>query len=673
MIRVRIGLQVKFILLTSLLILFTAVTLSRFFLVHLERKESSNLEALGLTISRNLARNAELGLFTRNRVMLEDLCQGPLQSEDVIYIRVLDQSGQEIVALDSVPDVTRRLMHDDEAPALWQHPQAGGEVLPMQLFLPQRDPVEGIEVRVPVFTAGVAEPDEVDFLLEVSTEPVSQEVLGAVVVGLSLERSKAEISRLRIAFGLLTALVVLLAVLLTILIVRVVAQPIKSMAIATRRIAEGDLQETIEVHTADEVGDLGRSFNRMTEKLRSSREAVERYSEELEQMVRQRTKQLEQAQSQLVQAEKMSAMGELVSGVAHELNNPLAGVIGYSQLLLGEEVSERTRRGLDRINREAQRCKRIVQNLQVFARKHLPQKNYIGINGILQSTIELRSYQLQVDNVEVISALQEDLPKTMADFHQLQQVFMNLIINAHHAIKHAGRVGRIEVESGEQHGQIVVRISDNGCGIPQENLGKIFDPFFTTKEVGQGTGLGLSICYGIIQEHRGRIYATSRPDEGSTITVELPILQPSEETAEAERPAEAEPEPLPAGTARVTNILVIDDEPSIVDILHETLRKDGHRVDTASNGKTALRKLKAQQYDVIISDLRMPGMGGEDLYESVRAISPEMARRIIFSTGDVANESTRAFLERTGNPYLQKPFELAAMRRLVARMTARTH
>ncbi len=672
MIRIRIGLQVKFILLTSLLILLTAVTLSRFFLVHLERKESSNLEALGLTISRNLARNAELGLFTRNRAMLEDLCRGPLQSEDVVYIRVLDQGGQEIVALDSVPDAARRLTHHTEAPTLWRHPEARGEVLPMQLFLPEREPVKGIEVRVPVFTAGVAEPDEVDFLLELSTEPVSQEVLGAVVVGLSLERSQAEISRLRGAFGLLTSLVVLLAVLLTILIVRVVTQPIKSMAMATRRIAEGDLEETIGVYTKDEVGDLGRSFNRMTGKLRSSREAVEHYSKELEQMVQQRTAQLEQAQGQLVQAEKMSAMGELVSGVAHELNNPLAGVIGYSQLLLGEEVSERTRRGLDRINREAERCKRIVQNLQVFARKHLPQKNYIGINGILQSTIDLRSYQMQVDNVEVISSLQEDLPKTMADFHQLQQVFMNLIINAHHAIKHAGRVGRIEVESGEHHGQIIVRVSDNGCGIPQENLGKIFDPFFTTKEVGQGTGLGLSICYGIIQEHRGRIYATSRPDEGSTITVELPILQPCEETAEPERPAGNEPEP-PSANGTVGNILVIDDEASIVDILHETLRQDGHRVDTASNGKVALRKLKAQQYDVIISDLRMPGMGGEDLYESVRAISPELARRIIFSTGDVANEGTRAFLERTGNPYLQKPFELAAMRRIVAQMTARTH
>lgn len=679
--RLRIGLQFKFTLLTSVLILLTAITLSRTFLGHLERKESANLEALGLTISRNLARNAELGLLTRNREMLTDLCQGPLQSEDVAYVHVLDRSGEKMVALDAVPDVARRLLQTPEAAAM-RHPDPGGEVFPMQLFLPEKGAVEGIEVRVAVFTAGPEYADEVGFLLEEPAEPASQELLGTVVVGLSLERSQAEIATLRGEFGMLTALVVVLAVLLTILIVQVVVQPIKSMAIATRRIAEGDLEETIEVHTKDEVGDLGRSFNRMTETLRRSRDALERYSSELEERVQQRTTQLEQAQSQLVQAEKMSAMGELVSGVAHELNNPLAGVIGYSQLLLGEQVSERTRRGLDRINREAERCKRIVQNLQVFARKHLPQKNYIGINGILQSTIDLRTYQMQVDNVEVVASLQEDLPKTMADFHQLQQVFMNLIINAHHAIKHAGRMGRIDVVSREQHGQIVVRVSDNGCGIPQENLGKIFDPFFTTKEVGQGTGLGLSICYGIVQEHRGRIYATSRPDEGSTITVKLPILQPSEEAAKVAKAAEAaQPAALPVeqqpesaqAQKGPANILVIDDEASIVDILHETLRQDGHRVDTACNGDVALRKLKAQQYDVIISDLRMPGMGGEALYESVLAISPALARRIIFSTGDVASEGTREFLQRTGNPYLQKPFDLSAMRRVVAQMTARTH
>jgi signal transduction histidine kinase/ActR/RegA family two-component response regulator len=686
MIRVRAGLQVKFILLTSLLILLTALTLSRFFLAHLERRESSNLEALGLTISRNLAHNAELGLFSRNREMLTDLCEGPLEREDVAYIRILDEGGQEIVALYSVPDLAPRLADGHTPPAAWRHPSPQGEVLPVRLYLPQKEAVAGIEVRVPVLTAGASGLEDVGFLLEESSDSAPEEVLGAVVVGLSLERSLAEIGRLRGAFSMLTGLVVLLAVLLTILIVQVVVQPIKRMAAATSRIAEGDLEESIVVHTKDEVGDLARSFNRMTQKLRGSRDALERYSAELEEMVKQRTVQLEQAQSQLVQAEKMSAMGELVSGVAHELNNPLAGVIGYSQLLLGEEVPERARRGLDRINREAERCKRIVQNLQVFARKHMPQKNYVGINGILQSTIDLRAYQMQVDNVEVTTHLQDDLPKTMADFHQLQQVFMNLLVNAHHAIKSAGRHGRIEVQSGELNGQIVVRVSDNGCGIPQDSLSKVFDPFFTTKEVGQGTGLGLSICYGIIQEHRGRIYATSRVGEGSTITVELPILQPRQEEMEAEQAADdsllsrtdsagqAAPEPAasPAGP-QPTNILVIDDEASIVDILHETLRLDGHRVDTANNGSVALRKLQTETYDVIISDLRMPGMDGEELYNSVRAISPDLARRIIFSTGDVANQEAREFLERTGNPYLQKPFELSTMRKIVAQMTEAGH
>jgi signal transduction histidine kinase/CheY-like chemotaxis protein len=675
MIRVRMGLPVKFIILTSLLILLTAVTLSRFFLGHLERKESSHLETRGLTITRNLAYNAELGLLTRNREMLRELCLGPLQSEDVAYIRILDQEGQEVVSLDSVHGIARRVLGREDSATAWSHPPADGEVLPVRIFPPNRDPFAGIEVRLPVLTAGrspVSEPEEL--LMAEIGEDVPQEILGAVTIGLSLEASQAEIARIRGAFGLLTALVVLLAVLMTVIIVQVVVQPVKRMAAATRRIAEGSLDETVQVQSKDEIGDLALSFNQMTEKLRISRGALERYSAELEEMVHQRTRELEQAQTQLVQAEKISAMGELVSGVAHELNNPLAGVIGYSQLLLGEQVGDRVRRGLDRINREAERCKRIVQNLQVFARKHKPQKNYVGVNGILRSTLDLRAYQMQVDNVEVVTSLQHDLPKTMADFHQLQQVFMNLLVNAHHAIKSAGRHGRIEIESGELHGRIVIRFSDNGCGIPQESLNKIFDPFFTTKEVGQGTGLGLSICYGIIQEHKGRIFATSRVGEGSTFTVELPILEsPREEAEEQTLPAESTQPDQATPEPRRSNILVIDDEASIIDILHETLQLDGHRVDTARNGGTALEKLQNESYDVIISDLRMPGMGGEELYEQVREFSPDLARRIIFSTGDVASQDTRSFLERTGNPYLQKPFELAAIRRMVAQMTAQVN
>jgi signal transduction histidine kinase/ActR/RegA family two-component response regulator len=665
----RIGLWLKFIVLISLLILITSVTLSQFFLDHLETEEAQDLRNLGLTIARNLAYNAELGVLARNREMLVTLCQGPLRQDEVAYLRVYGRDGEELARADAFEGLALRRPGGEQVGS-GTLPWEWDQLVPMRLEAAQRPPFDGLELRVPVITVrATGRGEEVEFLLEPEAEPAGREVIGSVVVGLSLEQTQAEGARLRRDFSLLTGLVVLFGIGMTVLIVRVVTTPIQRMVLATGRIAEGKLDEKVDASSQDEIGDLGRAFNQMTENLRTSRQALESYSADLEEKVRQRTAELETAQSQLVQAEKMSAMGELVSGVAHELNNPLAGVIGYSQLLLGAEgVEEKTRRGLERINREATRCKRIVQNLQVFARKHKPQKQYVGINGILESTLDLRAYQMQVDNVKVETDLLSDLPKTMADFHQLQQVFVNLLVNAHHAIKQAGRPGRVLVQTRHERESIVVRVRDNGCGIPPENLKRIFDPFFTTKEVGQGTGLGLSICYGIVQEHRGKIYATSRPGEETTFVVELPVLAPPQGYA-GEAPPAVEPAPEEARRApRRSNILVIDDETSIVDVLHQALQLDGHRVDTAGNGKSALRKIRSETYDVIISDLKMPGMSGHELYESVRQMSPDLARRIIFSTGDVASHETREFLERCGNLYLQKPFDLHAIRSVVAQM-----
>ena len=661
------GLRLKFIVLISLLILVTSLALSYFFLDHLESEEALNLETLGLTVARNLAYNAELGVLTRNRVMLLDLCQGPLQQQDVAYIRVLDRDGEQLAGLDASPD-TRPAPRPPED--LQPSGDRSGQVLPVKIAVGGGPAVDGLEVRVPVFSGGRDfQGEEIGFLLEESeADRGRREMIGTMVVGLSLEHSQIESARLRRAFGFLTALVVAFGVVMTVLIVHAVIKPINRLVLATRRVAEGKLDQRVPAGSRDELGDLGRSFNRMAENLAVSREALESYSADLEEKVRQRTGELETAQTQLIQAEKMSAMGELVSGVAHELNNPLAGVIGYSQLLLGSGIEEKTRRGLERINREADRCKRIVQNLQVFARKHKPQKNYVGINGALAATLDLRTYQLQVDNISVETDFQSDLPKTMADFHQLQQVFMNLLVNAHHAIKSAGRAGKLIVRTERSGDRILIHISDNGCGISADCLKKIFDPFFTTKEVGQGTGLGLSICYGIIQEHRGLIRAESTPGEGTRFTVELPVLEPPPgEAAESQSTAQNVPTKVRA-SLRKSNILVIDDESSITDVLYQALKMDGHRVDTAANGLTALNKIRAERYDVIISDMKMPGMDGRALYEAVREMSPDLAQRMIFSTGDVASQDTRSFLQRSGNPYLQKPFDLDSIRSVVARM-----
>jgi len=365
---------------------------------------------------------------------------------------------------------------------------------------------------------------------------------------------------------------------------------------------------------------------------------------------------------QLVQSEKMAAVGQLVSGVAHELNNPLAGVMGYSQLLLmNNGLDSKTQSYLNKISKESDRAKNIVNNLLTFARKHKPEKKYLDINTILDQTIELRAYDLKVSNIQVQKNLDLELPKTMADFNQLQQVFLNIMNNAQQAIQESKGKGEIRIRTEKAGEMIRIILEDNGPGIPEENLNKIFEPFFTTKEVGRGTGLGLSISYGIIQQHGGKIYARSILGQGATFVIELPVLK--EEKAGAYDKKEK-----PKSVIRKIekkNILAIDDEQSILDILMDTLQQEGHQVDVASNGRTGLSKVKASDYDLIITDIKMPDFDGRRFYEEVKKYNEELAKKIIFTTGDLANPETEAFLDRVKQPCIPKPFDLEEVKQTI--------
>ncbi len=230
-------------------------------------------------------------------------------------------------------------------------------------------------------------------------------------------------------------------------------------------------------------------------------------------------------EEELLLAGRLAAVGELSAGLAHELNNPLAAIQGLAQLLTkSDDLNEAAKKDVDAIYRETQRATRITQNLLSFARKHKPERRLISLNEALEKTLELRAHQMSVNNIELSMQLQPDLPLTMADFYQMQQVFMNIIINAEQAMMEAHGRGRLLVKTRKVYAVIQITITDSGPGIPKENLKRIFDPFFTTKEVGKGTGLGLSVCYGIIHAHGGQIYARSKPGQGATFTVEIPII-----------------------------------------------------------------------------------------------------------------------------------------------------
>jgi PAS domain S-box-containing protein len=360
-------------------------------------------------------------------------------------------------------------------------------------------------------------------------------------------------------------------------------------------------------------------------------------------------------QEQLIQSEKMSAIGQLVSGVAHELNNPLAGISAFAQLLLTEKrFPPDQRTAAEMIYAEARRASRIVQNLLTFARQHKPERTATSTNKVLDDTLELRGYELRVRGIDVVREYDDALPDTMADAHQLQQVFLNLITNAEQAMEKRQRdTQHLIVRTRRAGGIIRTEIEDTGPGIPPNLIERIFNPFFTTKPTGSGTGLGLSISLGIVREHEGRIWAENAPSGGARFVVELPIVitRGSDEFRNA---------PVASPVGDQLRMLVVDDEASVRVALQRYFASRGHEVETTASGKDGLARLREGTFDAVIVDMRMPDLSGEQLYEELRLKDPGHAERVIFTTGQLVDEQVRNFLTSTGRPYIPKPFEFSA-------------
>ena len=432
-----------------------------------------------------------------------------------------------------------------------------------------------------------------------------------------------------------------------------ITKPLRELRDSAEAVGRGDFSRRVETASRDECGQLAAAFNQMTGNLKSSRAELEKT-----------VKTLRAAQNQLIQSEKLSGIGEFVSGVAHELNNPLTSVLGFADMLQQAGLPEQQRRHLDLISKSAKRCQKVVQNLLSFARRHAPERKVICVNQIVESAVEILEYQMRTSNIEVSVQLDPRLPATLLDPHQMQQVFLNVINNARQAMEGNTSHGRLRVTTGVSEGRVRIIFEDNGPGISPDNLSKIFNPFFTTKEVGKGTGLGLSLCYGIISEHGGTITPSSAPGAGATFTIELPIT--TDPAAKISKPA-AQPANNPReGAGR--RVLVIDDEDSILQMIREALAVSGYQVDVARDGETALQCLSQSSYDLTLCDWKMPGLNGEQIYERVRATNPDMSRRMIFITGDVMNEKTQEFLRVRDSVCLSKPFTLAEFRAAISRM-----
>ncbi|MBU22056.1 MAG: hypothetical protein CL476_02980 [Acidobacteria bacterium] len=369
---------------------------------------------------------------------------------------------------------------------------------------------------------------------------------------------------------------------------------------------------------------------------------------------------------QLLQAEKLAALGQTISGVAHELNNPLATILTWSERLAERTVDDATRRGLETILGESERAAKIVRNLLTFARKRHTTRAMVDVNQVVRETMSLRAYEQRVSNISVIDALAVGLPQVFADPHQVKQVLLNLVINAEQAMLAARGQGTIVTRTWHdaEAESVVLEVSDDGPGVPDEVQGRIFDPFFTTKQVGKGTGLGLTVAYAIMQEHGGRIGLTSAPDEGATFRLEFPAT-----AGKIRLPAPA-PAVQPANIGGGAVVLLVEDEPSLAAAVAEALGDAGFRVDRAGDGEAALARVRERTYDLVICDLKMPRLDGTAFYQAAAKIAPNLKQRIVFVTGDVAGTDAERFLDDTGCRWLAKPFRLGDLLRVAREVLA---
>jgi two-component system NtrC family sensor kinase len=363
-------------------------------------------------------------------------------------------------------------------------------------------------------------------------------------------------------------------------------------------------------------------------------------------------------EGQLAQTEKLAAMANLLAGVAHELNNPLSIVTGHATLLAraaeGTDLAARAAK----IDAAAKRCARIIKNFLALARQHTPERVPTDLGLLTRETLEMMAYSLRVDDVEVALEVDPGLPSVSVDAHQIQQVLVNLVTNAHHAMRETGGVRRlsVSVRTRTDMSGVALTVGDSGPGLSPDARHRLFEPFFTTKPVGQGSGLGLSICRGIVESHGGRI-EVGDPPEGAEFTVALPVdVAPS-----ATPPAEVE-----ATVSSPRRVLVVDDEPDVASVLVELLEADGHVVESAAGGREALARIETTAYDAVLSDVKMPGLDGAGLYREVARRRPELARRFMFVTGDTLDAGTARFLEETGCPSFAKPFGPDVTRRALA-------
>jgi two-component system NtrC family sensor kinase len=384
---------------------------------------------------------------------------------------------------------------------------------------------------------------------------------------------------------------------------------------------------------------IGRQLATTIEKVRLYEETCRAYED------------LRKTQEQLLQSEKMSAVGQLISGVAHELNNPLTAILGYAQLLESEGLEDRAQDYVRKLFKQAQRTHRVVQNLLSFARQRKSQKEDVDLRRVLDETLTLREYDLKTNNIVIECEMAANTPKATADPHQMEQVFLNIINNALDAMMEKGPGGKLKVEVFEKDNFVCVEFHDNGPGIQDPK--RIFDPFYTTKSIGKGTGLGLSICYGIVKEHGGDIVARNRKEGGATLEVRVPVASQSVTRSET-------PPPEPKHELAIEGrMLVAEEEESILEFERDVLVGAGAEVTIVKRSEEIKDRLLIDAFDAVIMNGRSNGSHPQEIYTWLAEKRPGLEHKVLFTFSSILDAETRAFLENNKIPFLVKPFEVA--------------
>ena len=369
--------------------------------------------------------------------------------------------------------------------------------------------------------------------------------------------------------------------------------------------------------------------------------------------------EIRRLEEQIIRSEKLSTLGEMIASIAHELNNPLSAVIGFSGLLLGEGIEGNKREMVERIYNDAQRCHKIVRNLLSLVRGKTTEKKVVNLNQIVEKTIELKEYDLRLDNIKIEKKLASSLPNIEADWHQIQQVILNLINNAHYAIVNHEKGDKITIETELKNSKVLLKVADNGPGIPEKDLPRIFEPFYTTKEDTKSAGLGLAIVKRIVEDHDGEIRVESKLGEGTIFYIELPVKKIKEEKEREEISA-------PEEEIKVKRrVLVVEDEPSVAQLFKYILKKHGCEVEVAKDGREAFEILKEKSFDFLISDVRMPGMDGKMLYKTIRDKRMFSPDAIILTSGDMLSDRTQEFIRASKIKFLPKPFKEEDLLKLI--------